>query len=248
MAFSRMACVSTSFVCFHLCSVWQKAVRDFCSGQEPRGDLSPDWTLAFSSSVSSFSSWESDPSRVVKVCLSLWFHQSPTLICVAACLLVDPCPLSGRWLHLKGSITPVFHRRGKRQMMDTWKMLFLFLYIYVGGAMLEHVKYSEFVRIRTRVPMFRKAIFDVSPGMQESLFDISFLHKFPSKRNNHVKRLTQNNDNVCLQEIHGKDDFLQAIQVIAPRFRLYGTFTPNNANAGGSAFCVHQDLLPDEHW
>ena len=51
---------------------------------------------------------------------------------------------------------------------------------------------------------------------------------------------------MSLQETHGKDEFLQAIQVLAPRFRLYGTSIPNNANAGGSGTCIHKDLLPDE--
>ena len=51
---------------------------------------------------------------------------------------------------------------------------------------------------------------------------------------------------VCLQEIHGKDENVQAIQILAPRFWLYGAFIPNNVNAGGSAICIHKDLLSDE--
>ena len=45
---------------------------------------------------------------------------------------------------------------------------------------------------------------------------------------------------------HGKDEFLQAIQVLAPRFRLFGTFLLDNENAGGSAICIHRDLLLEE--
>ena len=61
-------------------------------------------------------------------------------------------------------------------------------------------------------------------------------------------RLTKNNDIICLQEKHGKHEFLQAIHVLAPQFRLYGTFIPNNLNAGGSAVfirfsCLKQQLL-----
>ena len=61
-------------------------------------------------------------------------------------------------------------------------------------------------------------------------------------------QLPQKNHNniICLQEVHGKDEFLQAIQVLAPQFRLFGTFLPNNENAGGSAICIHRDLLPEE--
>ena len=33
---------------------------------------------------------------------------------------------------------------------------------------------------------------------------------------------------------------------MAPRFRLYGTLVPGNANADGSAICIPKDLLPDD--
>ena len=51
---------------------------------------------------------------------------------------------------------------------------------------------------------------------------------------------------ICLQEVHGKDEFLQAIQVLAPRLKFFGTFIPGNENAGGSAICIHKDLLPED--
>ena len=56
-------------------------------------------------------------------------------------------------------------------------------------------------------------------------------------------RVAENNYIICLQEIHGKDEFLQAIRLV-PQFRLYGTFIPINLNAGGSAICIHKGLLP----
>ena len=52
--------------------------------------------------------------------------------------------------------------------------------------------------------------------------------------------LTRNNDVICLKETHGMDEFLQAVQVLVPQFRLFGTFTPNSVNAGGSAFFVRK--------
>ena len=55
--------------------------------------------------------------------------------------------------------------------------------------------------------------------------------------------LIENNNVICLQEVHGKDEFLQAIQVWVPRFQLSGTFIPGDENAGGSATCIHKDLL-----
>ena len=48
----------------------------------------------------------------------------------------------------------------------------------------------------------------------------------------------------CLQEVHGQDEHLQAIQVLATQFQFFGTFIPDNENAGGSAICIHRDLLP----
>ena len=65
------------------------------------------------------------------------------------------------------------------------------------------------------------------------------------KKHNYFTRLTKNNDIICLQEIHWKKEFPQAIQVLAPKFRLYGTFIPNNSNAGGSPVCIHKNLVPE---
>ena len=54
------------------------------------------------------------------------------------------------------------------------------------------------------------------------------------------------NNILCLQEVHGKDEFLQALQVLAPRFLFFGTFIPGNESAGGSSICIHKDLLADD--
>ena len=60
------------------------------------------------------------------------------------------------------------------------------------------------------------------------------------------QELLDKNSIICLQEVHGKDEFLQAIQVLAPRLRLFGTFLLVNENAGGSAFCIQRGLLLEE--
>ena len=73
-----------------------------------------------------------------------------------------------------------------------------------------------------------------------------FFTNFPGKGNNYFSRLTGSNDIICPQEIHGKDEFLQAFQVLAPRFQLCGSFIPNNANAGAPAICNHKNLLLDD--
>ena len=53
------------------------------------------------------------------------------------------------------------------------------------------------------------------------------------------------NDVVSLQETHGKEEFLQALQVLHTQFRMFGTFVFENVNAGGSAIFFHKNLLPD---
>ena len=63
---------------------------------------------------------------------------------------------------------------------------------------------------------------------------------------NYLKKLLDHNNIICLQEVHGKDEFLEAIQVLGPRFRLFGTFLPDNENAGGSAICIHRNLLSED--
>ena len=70
-----------------------------------------------------------------------------------------------------------------------------------------------------------------------------------SQRNRELKlncfgKLLENNNVICLQEVHEKDEFLQ--EVWTPRFKLFGTFIPGNENAGGSAICIHEDLLPED--
>ena len=60
------------------------------------------------------------------------------------------------------------------------------------------------------------------------------------------KPIESNKIIICLQEVHGKDEFLQAIQVWALRFKLFGTFILGNENAGGSVICIHKDLLAED--
>ena len=40
----------------------------------------------------------------------------------------------------------------------------------------------------------------------------------------HLKRLFDANNILCLQEVHGKNQYFQAIQVLAPRFRFFFVF------------------------
>ena len=70
-------------------------------------------------------------------------------------------------------------------------------------------------------------------------------HTSRDQKNHYLKRLADKNDVVCLQETHGKDEFLPALQVLHSHFRMFGTFIPDNVNAGGSAILIHKGLLPD---
>ena len=63
----------------------------------------------------------------------------------------------------------------------------------------------------------------------------------------YLKKLFDNSNNILrLQEGHGRDEFLQAVQVLAPRFSFFWYFHSGNENAGGSAICIHKDILPEE--
>ena len=66
-----------------------------------------------------------------------------------------------------------------------------------------------------------------TPGASLDLF--SPVRNKESKLN-YLKKLLDNN--ICLQEVHGKDEFLQAIQLLAPRFRFFCTFLPAKENVG----------------
>ena len=57
-------------------------------------------------------------------------------------------------------------------------------------------------------------------GLVGSVFSKRKNREFKLK---YLKRLFDANNILCLQEVHGKDEYLQAIQVLAPRFRFFCT-------------------------
>ena len=81
------------------------------------------------------------------------------------------------------------------------------------------------------------------PGALLDLFSPDRNREFKLK---YLKKLSDASNILCLQEVHGKDEYLQAIQVLAPQFQFFGTFLPDTEIAGGSAICIHRDLLPEE--
>ena len=133
-------------------------------------------------------------------------------------------------------------------MTNILKTLFQLSRTPVGGVMLfNHLRYSKILQVGIHVATSLMAVCDVLLGTLGGLVgsDLS------SQRNGELKvnyfgKLIENNNVICLQEVHGKDEFLQAIQVWAPRFNLFGTFKAGNENAGRSATCIHKDLLPED--
>ena len=79
-------------------------------------------------------------------------------------------------------------------------------------------------------------------GLVGSVFTSQRHREFKLK---YLKRLFDANNLICLQEVHGKDEYLQAIQVLATQFQFFGTCIPDNENVGGSAICIHRDHLPE---
>ena len=80
-----------------------------------------------------------------------------------------------------------------------------------------------------RVSIFLMTAFDALFGNTRGLIGSPTSPQLSRERiHNYFTRLAKNNDIICLQEILGKHEFPQAIQVLAPQFRLCGTFIPKN--------------------
>ena len=51
---------------------------------------------------------------------------------------------------------------------------------------------------------------------------------------------------LCLQEVHGKGRVSPGYSGGGSAISFFGTSFPDNEKAGGSAFCIHRDSLPEE--
>ena len=130
------------------------------------------------------------------------------------------------------------------------KALFQLPHAPVGNRMLfNHLRYSMVLQVGIPVATSPMEVCDVSSGT----LGVSLGRFFSSQKNRELKlkyfrKLLDNNNITCLQEGHGEDVFLQAIQVLAPRlsFFFFCIFIPGNEDAGGSAICIHKDLLPED--
>ena len=74
---------------------------------------------------------------------------------------------------------------------------------------------------------------------------------FSSQKNRELKlkyfrKLLDNNNIICLQEVHGKDEFLQATQVLVPRFGFFWYFQSWKRECRRIGHLHPQELLPEE--
>ena len=128
-------------------------------------------------------------------------------------------------------------------------MLFQLPHVPVGDRMLfkHHRRYYSVLQVGMDVVLFlsegMRCVTWNTRGLVGSGFSKQKNREFKLK---YLKILFDANNMLCLQEVHGKDEYLQAVQVLAPRFRFFGTFIPDNENAGKSAICIHGEILPGE--
>ena len=159
-----------------------------------------------------------------------------------------PCPRTGRWIRLQDSINPDLLLPLKIPMTNNNEALFQLHHAPVGGKMLfNHLKYYKVLQVGIHVAISLMEVCDVllgTPGVSLDRFFHRRRNREPKLK--YLRKLFDNSNILCLQEVHGKDEYLQALQVLAPRFRFCGTFIPGNENAGGSAICIHKDLLPED--
>ena len=164
------------------------------------------------------------------------------------CLQVGPCPWIGQWIQLQDLINPARPPPMRIPTTNIKEALFQLPHTPVGGGMLfNHLRYSMVLQVKIHVATSLMEVCDVLLGT----LGVSLGRFFPRRKNRELKleyfrKRLDNNNILCLQEVHGKDEFLQAIQVLAPRYEFFGTSFPGNENAGGSAICIHKDLLPED--
>ena len=131
-------------------------------------------------------------------------------------------------------------------MIYTKQVLVLRLHTPVGGGVLFiHLRYNTVLQALIHVVASLSVACVVLLGTREDFLD-RFCPRTRELKHSYFKKLLDCHNILCLQEVHGKDEFLQALQVFAPNFRLFGTFISDDENAGGSAICIHKDLLPDD--
>ena len=175
------------------------------------------------------------------------YECGPPCDTMSSLFFTGPYSLSGRLLYHQNVNNPALPLPMKIPMTILLKTLFQLSRTLVGGVMLfNHLRYSKILQVGIHVATSLMAVCDVLLGTLGVSLSVLSSQRNRELKLNYFEKLLENNNVICLQEVHGKDEFLQAIQVWAPRFKLFGTFIPGNENAGGSAICIHEDLLPED--
>ena len=89
------------------------------------------------------------------------------------------------------------------------------------------------------VASFPKAC-DVLLGIPGCLLDLFSPHKGTENSNSNISKISWTTSFVSRKYMERTSFFKLS------RCWLFGTFLPDNENAGGSAICIHRDLLPEE--
>ena len=92
----------------------------------------------------------------------------------------------------------------------------------VGRMLFNHLKYYRVLQVGMHVAIFLDGglwcITWNTRGLVGSVFSKQKKREFKLK---YLKKLFDNNNILCLQEVHGRDKYLQAIQVLSPRFWFF---------------------------
>ena len=102
----------------------------------------------------------------------------------------------------------------------------------VGDGMLfNHQACCETMWLVIHVPIFRMEASDALLGIREGSSALLLPRNAPGNGNMLISHAWLETTTSFVF----KDEILQAVQALVTQFRLFGTFTPNNVNAGGSA-------------
>ena len=101
----------------------------------------------------------------------------------------------------------------------------------------NHLEYYRLLQVGIRVATSLTEVCDVLLGT----LGLSLDRFFPRRENRelklkHLRKLFDNINILCFQEVQGKDEYLQAIQVLAPRFRFLVPSSLETRTQGGRPY------------
>ena len=105
--------------------------------------------------------------------------------------------------------------------------------------------YSNVLQVGMDMALFLPKVYDVFLGTPGASFGSVFSQGTESS-NSIFSRDSLTPTFYASRTCMERTNYLQAMEVLAPRIRVFGTFIPANENVGGSAICIHKDLLTEE--